>query len=180
MAPAAAWLPALISGGAAVGGAAISARGQSTAADKQAEAIQKGIDLQEKMYHQDRADLAPYRELGGGAVGNLAYGMGIPKPAPASTPPVLPQSTVKGLTFPGAPQVPAGTLSTLQTLGSPGSSMNKLGQHMLGKVATAQQMVNDKFGGPGATVKVKAPNGFIYLMPPDQVAAATAKGGMVV
>lgn len=76
----------LASAGANVGGAAIASRGQSKAADKQAEAIEKGIALQEKMYNQDRADFAPYRGLGAGAVGNLAYLSGINLPSEETKP----------------------------------------------------------------------------------------------
>lgn len=100
----------LASAGAGVGGAAINARAQGKAADKQAEAIEKGIALQEKMYNQDRADFAPYRGLGAGAVGNLAYLSGINLPSesqPATS---------------GAPLTKAATLESLglqPTLGYP-------------------------------------------------------------
>ena len=86
------FLPEIIKGGFDIGGALIGANAQGKAADKQAEAIEKGIALQEKMYNQDRADFAPYRGLGAGTVGNLAYLGGITLPPPEAPPAQPPMS----------------------------------------------------------------------------------------
>lgn len=99
-------IPFIIQAGAQIGSSAINSRAQGQAADKQAEAIEKGIALQQQMYEQDRADFAPYRALGSGAVGNLAYLSGIDLPA-TSSPTPAPTPT------------PTTTPMTLQSLGQP-------------------------------------------------------------
>lgn len=81
-------IPYIIMGGAQVVGNVIASKGQTKAAETANKGIEKGVELQREMYQQDRADLAPYRNLGGGAVGNLAYLAGIaPTAAPATTAP---------------------------------------------------------------------------------------------
>lgn len=106
---------AIIGGGAAVGSAAIASRGQSKAADKQAEAIEKGIALQREMYQQDRADMAPYRGLGGGAIGNLAYLSGINLPAEAKpadpAAPLTKDQTLASLGLPPTLGLPQGMMT---------------------------------------------------------------------
>jgi hypothetical protein len=55
----------------AVGGALISADASKKAANKQAKSIENANQLQWEQYLQNREDLAPWREAGAGAVGQL-------------------------------------------------------------------------------------------------------------
>lgn len=131
---------AIITAGAQVGSSAINSRAQGQAADKQAEAIEKGIDLQKQMYEQDRADFAPYRALGGGAVSNLAYLSGINLPAESSTP--KNPNAVEPM-----PKI------TLSNLGAPSDAMySKPLQTSINNVNYAnEQVASGKFG---PTIKV--------------------------
>lgn len=63
------------------------AEAQIAAAQQQsALATQKSIDAIQQMYAQGRADIAPWREAGGGAVGQWSAFMGIPTPAGTAAP----------------------------------------------------------------------------------------------
>ena len=59
-----------------VGGSLISASGAQSAADTQAGATGRSIDEQRRQYDINRADLAPYRAAGTGALANLTAGVG--------------------------------------------------------------------------------------------------------
>jgi hypothetical protein len=78
-------LPSIIGGGAAVGGAAIQAGAQTKAAEIQAQTQAAALAQAKAIYEQQRADEAPYRGLGAGAVGNLQYLSGITPPPSATT-----------------------------------------------------------------------------------------------
>lgn len=62
----------------AVVGGAVSYMGAKRAAKIQKDASDKAFAIQEKFFNTTRADLAPYREVGAGALGSLAklYGIG--------------------------------------------------------------------------------------------------------
>jgi len=62
---------ALITGGAAIAGSAISAYGANKAGEQQAQANQAALAQQQRMYDQTRSDLAPYRDVGSSAAGEL-------------------------------------------------------------------------------------------------------------
>ncbi len=64
------WIAVAIGGGALIGGIA-SVIGSENAADTQEEAAQNAQDWQERVYWQNRKDLAPWREQGGEALNTL-------------------------------------------------------------------------------------------------------------
>lgn len=59
----------LIAGGASVLGSVIGGKGAKKAANAQVQLGQQGLALQKQMYDQNRADLAPWRDAGGKAIG---------------------------------------------------------------------------------------------------------------
>lgn len=69
---------ALVGGGLSLLGASESADAASEAAAAQTAATREANALQEKQYNQTRNDLAPWRNVGGGAVNKLAQLLGIP------------------------------------------------------------------------------------------------------
>lgn len=138
-------IPYIIMAGAQIGSSAINARAQGKAADKQAEAIEKGIALQKEMYEQDRADFAPYRGLGGGAVGNLAYLSGINLPAESKPDPTAPLTKAQTLSSLGLPQ----------QITVPGPLGPKLTQKFDEKLNTVTQKFNDaRQASGGQTARV--------------------------
>ena len=81
------WLGSLIGAGAQLGGAYLASQANKRAAGQQTQAIQQGIGaqtdatnralaLQADMYNQNRADLAPWRDVGSAALQNLAGQVG--------------------------------------------------------------------------------------------------------
>lgn len=93
------FIPAIIGGAAAIYGAKKSADAVTNAAETQAQSSEEAIALQKQMYEQDRADMAPYRNLGAYSVGALGHLTGMP-PTP-STPATAPSSG--GAIGPGVP-----------------------------------------------------------------------------
>lgn len=103
-----AWLPTIIGGGSAGVGSYLDYRAQSKATDAQTKAADDALALQREAfekqlqldeinrkqeydrYTQNRKDLEPYRGLGAGAVGNLAYLGGINMPPPETPIPFTP------------------------------------------------------------------------------------------
>ena len=77
--------PAVILAGAAVAGAGISAVAGSKAAKAQKQAALSGIEEQRRQYDQTRADFAPYRAAGTGALDMLSRAYGIGGQAPDMT-----------------------------------------------------------------------------------------------
>ncbi len=72
----------------AVAGGAIAASGAKSAGRAGSRSAQAGIDEQARQYDLTRSDLAPYRQVGTGALGQLAALYGIPQyQAPAVTTP---------------------------------------------------------------------------------------------
>lgn len=69
-----------ISAAASIAGSAISSSGAKDAAKTQAGAVDAGIASQERMFNQNRADLAPWRSAGSNALGQLSrlLGDGVP------------------------------------------------------------------------------------------------------
>ena len=59
------WVTAsLIMGGSSIASGLIGSRASKKAAEQQASAIREAAAIQERMYQQQRADLAPYRDIG--------------------------------------------------------------------------------------------------------------------
>lgn len=157
-------IPYIIMGGAQVISSKINSDAQGKAADAQAAAIEKGIALQEKMYEQDRADLAGYRGLGNAAVGNLAYLGGINLPAADAGP--------SGPT-PSANPVPPITLSSLGASETAHTPWNNALRESVGKVNYAMDQMNQ--GKLGPTTKVTK-NGVTRVIPTSLLAKARADG----
>jgi len=76
--PVAAFLPAIISAGSAVGGALINKSANDNATKAQSDAADKAVALTQQMYEQDRADMAPYRNIGAYSLGQLGHLTGMP------------------------------------------------------------------------------------------------------
>jgi hypothetical protein len=68
----------IIAGGAAIAGAGSNIISGNKAAKAQTQAAQQGADVQRYMFDQARADQAPYRGVGYGALGKLAAMYGVP------------------------------------------------------------------------------------------------------
>ena len=98
--PIAAFIPAIIGAGATVGGAALAAHGQSSAADTQAqaakdaantqlEAAREALDFQKQVYNNKQQAVNPYQNMGIGALGALGTGLNImPGHLPVGTIPI--------------------------------------------------------------------------------------------
>ena len=69
------WVAAAVVGGSLVGAAATTAAG-SKAAKAQTQAARQASDTELQMFEQNRADLAPFREAGYTALGQLGQGLG--------------------------------------------------------------------------------------------------------
>ena len=179
-------IAAKIASGGNTKAAETNAAASDKAAEIQSQTADKALAQAKDIYEQQRADEGPYREGGYNSLNALNYGLGLPAvsyQAPASatpTPTNLPSSTINGVTFPGAPQVPDSTVSGLNALGQRGGMTGNLAQQVAGKVNNAQNIVNQTYAGSGPTTKVKAPNGLVYLVPNDKVDAAKQAGGVVV
>jgi len=161
-------LPTIIGAGASVGGAAIASHGQSEAAKLQAAQDDKALALQKEMFDLQRSDTAPYRALGVGAIGNLAYlgGINLPPPDAANPAPstvVAPGAVdANGKPMAGAGQnqtVPPPPTMAQQTIGA--MPLSQLGQPNQGLVSMRNPQT-----------------GLVHLIPPDQVAAAQQAGGV--
>jgi hypothetical protein len=80
-----------IAGGTSLASAAIGSHAAGKASDQQQESADKALALQQQMYQQQRADVAPWRNAGGQAVTTLSGLMGLPAgPAAGQTEPVSP------------------------------------------------------------------------------------------
>jgi len=163
-----------IAAGSQVGGAIVASKANKKAAELQAGSTDKALEEQkrqyeqtradtERMYQQQRTDEAPYLGLGAGAVGALQYGLGLTPPA---TKPVAPQPTL-----PGAP-IPGPTTPPVRPTGPP--------QGALGRFAGGPQGSGLPPGSTGTGVPMRAPNGQMKSVPPDQVAHYTEMGAQVV
>lgn len=72
------WLLPAISAGAGLGGALIQKSAADNATKAQSDAADKAVALTEKMYNQDRADMAPYRNIGAYSLSQLGHLTGMP------------------------------------------------------------------------------------------------------
>lgn len=112
----------IIAAAATIGGAVISSSASSDAAQTQASAAQNASQsqlqaaqlanqTQLQMYQQTRSDLAPYMQIGQGALGQLASLYGINLPAQGSGSPLsaaYPGASISGSPQIGSTQVPGG------------------------------------------------------------------------
>lgn len=163
----AAILPSVIAGGASVYGASKAAGAAEKGAETEAKAIEKGIDLEREMYRQDRKDLEPYRGLGSGAVGNLAYLSGITLPPPEAAIQAS-QAAAPAQMVTAAPKPPTSAL--------PGRGDITVGR--LAPWANSPKFQGAAMNQPRGLVRVRSPQGTVHLIPADQVSAAEASGGV--
>lgn len=144
--------PALIGGAANLGGAAIAAHSNTEAAKIQAESADKALAQAKEIWQTQRADEAPYRQIGTGALGLLGQGMGINMTPPPAAP--------------AAPAAPPANGGTMSSMGPP--------------PAAAPTAAPAPPGGTNGLVSVRNPQtGLVHLIPQDQVAAAQQRGGQV-
>ncbi len=169
--PVAAFLPAIIAGGSAIGGALIGKSASDNATEAESDAADKAVALTKDMYEQDRADYAPYRNLGAFSVGELGSLVGMPKdfgtqavdaatqprtavPRPATTPHVSPWTAITDNNPETRPELaPRPEFQSLRDLG-------------------AQQQSASSF------VRMRAPNGEEEDVDPREVPFFQAQGAM--
>ncbi len=142
-------LPSIIGGGAALGGAAISAHSNTEAAKIAAEQADKALAIQQQQYALQRQDTAPYRALGQGAVGNLGFLSGIAAPTPDELTQL--SSTVPKTAPPALPTASTPPQPSLATLGQPSSGSSQM-------------------------VQVRSPSGSIGTIPAAMLQQALAAG----
>jgi len=190
----------LITAGILVGGKIIgdkiAANASKKAAETQAKSTDKALDVNERQYDQTRADLertyqqqradeTPYLGLGAGAVGALTHGLGITPPPVSALPPA------QRVTSPGAP-VPTAAPPAAPKQGIPGIPGSGTLIPGSGALHNAVKGVFG-FGGGGSQptpagapagapsgVQMRAPNGQVQAVPPDQVAHYQQLGAQVV
>lgn len=138
-----------------------SADASKNAAQTQSDSADKALQLQRDMYQQQQTNLAPYRAMGNGSLGNLANFQsfsGVPGQYGAGV-----QSQYQHPLSPGF-QMP-------QTLAQPAPQQQQ-GSAALGS-GTLADPIHRLFGShtaqPGGLVTMKAPTGEISQVPPDQV-----------
>jgi hypothetical protein len=153
----------LASAGGAVAGGAIASHGNTEAAKTQAQATQAGIDELKREYDLQRSDLAPYRGVGAGAVGNLAYLGGI----------TMPSSTTPQI---GTPTNPLQTTpASLGTLGVPSGSLFAANASQPAVNAYNQLQQRAATGQMGPTTHVSK-NGQTILLPTSLLPQALQSG----
>ena len=155
----------LINTGIQAWGASQTAKAAKQAAQQQVNAANQGNDLQWQMYLQNRADQAPWRNVGGGAIGQLGNLMGIggagrQRPGPP----------------PGWGQQPTGqagqAAQTLRTIGqqnSPGGQDSQLVHVNPAEVQTLKAM-----GGSGRT---DPQTGLMHFYDPDSGSSGSYDSG---
>lgn len=168
---------AAIGGGVAIYGAHKAASSQEKAAEVANQGIEKGIALQKEMYEQDRADMAPYRAIGAGGLGNLAYLGGITIPAPSSSAPgALSSLAVPSETAVSRP-VPNRTPIAPEVLTNMGDRSRAIEAGTAGPTRTpVRSQVFDNLLAAGM-VRVRSPRGTIGVIPASMLPHALAAGG---
>jgi hypothetical protein len=171
-------LPYIIGGGVNLIAAKMQANAANKATDAQTASSDKAAQVLKEMYEQERADLAPYRAIGLGGLGQLSAGMGYtidPKtfdPTQASAPPKNPAPYVvpgakdaSGNPFPGASTGP-------QEVPTPKATpMGRNGLSSVGALSTGSGPT-----GPSGTITVMAPNGEVRACTPEVAERALAAG----
>lgn len=125
----------LISGVSNIFGANAQASANVDAAKIQAAEYDKALAQAKAIYDQQQQNLAPYRGLGAGAVGNLAYGLGITMPSSGSSTPTTP-------TTPSTPTPP--TFPDLVNAGNQQVNM----KNVMNQTLNRQQQVELQYGMP--------------------------------
>ena len=138
-------------------GAKKTADAYSDAAKIEAETAEKALALEEEMYERRRADLTPYRIAGQGAAATLSNLMGIAQPNMGTVSARPPAGT------PAAQEIPVPPSAT------PAPAVP-------GQAAPRGNLTPPSSGA----TRMRAPDGTVRLIPPDQVQQALANGGQMV
>jgi len=144
--------------GAGLLGNYIQSRQIDKATQAQVDAANRALALQQNIYQQQRADLAPYRGLGSGAAQFLSQGLGLPAATDTTIPAFQPaapmQQAQRNPNSPATTPVPAANY-------------------------TGQQAVPRSMAGlgDGGLVNMVSPDGRPARVPQAQVQAALAAGG---
>lgn len=134
---------------------------------------QKASGISADVYQQQRADLAPYRDLGGQAFSTLGGLMGFSQAAAAAP------TTSVNRAVPEVLATPAPTGRQMRPESEPtGTYAGSRGGTLASIQQAAQTQRQSGYGGPQA--RVKAPNGQVYLVPRERVQEALANGGQEV
>lgn len=181
------YAPSILGGAATLGGAAIQANAQKQAAADQLQAAREALAFQEAVYRQKQGQVAPYINMGSGALADLGTGLGV---TPGNT-----AGTVNLPTIPGQP--PGNNIVPTNAPGS-GTSLSPTARATTINPATGQPWTATMPTAPptGALtglaqpnlaksqsqsgVRMRAPNGQAYMVPPEMVSQAQANGGMVI
>jgi hypothetical protein len=165
----------IISAGTQIASSAIQSHAASNATKAETAAGQQALQVEQQQYQQGRSDLAPYRQVGSGALSKLGQIFGVPMTDPTSIP-TGPASPTALASSNGLPlSLRPGTLATPGSTGDP----RNLGPS-LGTAGARPSSLASLSGSDGAApVRVQAPDGNIYSVPPSQVAAAQQQGGQV-
>lgn len=160
-------LPSIIGGGAALGGAAIAAHGNTEAAKIQAASADKALAQAKAIYEQNVARQSPFVGLGTSALGPLSFGMGLPDP------------NVKAAQDAATAQQgqPIVALGAKDATGQPmaGAGQN---QTIPPPPTYNQQHAGTLASMGGGTVRIQDPaTGNIHLIPQSDAQAAIASGG---
>jgi len=150
--------------GANLAGNYLQSRQIDKATQAQVDAANKALELQRRIYEQQRSDLSPYRNIGSSSVSELSRLMGLPAASDTTTPFFQPQG---GSGAPAAPLVtgPTGAPAPHQT--NPNNAP---------VVGQAVPRTLSGLAGDGM-VNMVSPDGRPARVPQNQVQAALAAGG---
>jgi hypothetical protein len=168
--------------GASIYGSKKAADAQKKAAESQEKAAREALGLQKEMYLQDRADAAPWTNVGGQAMNTLGSLMGLPQgpvQGPNAQPPPLLSQTAQGPLPPlGSHIRPPGTPSLGTAVPRPGYSSATFGGGQAPLAAAAAPGVSSAtFPSSNQMVPVRTPDGRVVAVPRNQLAEAQANGG---
>jgi hypothetical protein len=174
--PAAVAIPALIGAAGTTAGALISSHAANNATDAQTNAANQQLGLARDVYSQQRSDLAPYRNLGYGALGNLARWTGNSQAPQLTASGGMPQP---GPFDPGYGAGPSGQGSASdQALVAPANAQIHSLTNVFGHAPLFTLGAQGSLTGKGtATVKVIAPDGSVGMVPASRLQDAIKAGG---
>lgn len=144
------------------------AQGNDTAAQINADAATKDLAQAKTIYDQTRADEAPYRALGQGALATLGqHGFYIPAPAPAAPPAMVPTATMMA----GSSPATAISAATTAAQGASGPTVPRLSTTPTTATSTLNSLGSDPL------VNMISPQGQPGQVPQSKVQQAIAAGG---
>ncbi len=170
----------IIGAGTGLASAAIQSHAANSASEKQTEASDKSLALQNQIYGNTRADLSPFVGIGTGALGNLRQLAGIPNappPTPVPQMPLQPGSTRDPNT--GAVVYAPGTTMAAGDPGYNPTSGSNVGLPGPNGPIQPRTAANPNGTGSGY-VTMKAPDGSINRVPSQHVSFYTQKGAQVI